>query len=160
MKEKLLKIINHYGLISQLKYMSSEQFELIEAIVEYRMAIKDNEFLKEEKWDIKLFKRHIIEELADNLVMLKQIQYYLDITDKEIEEVKNYKIERQLKRIEEEKNKEDILNKCMIEGNKSLDKLDAIKNLLEENKDLGVAEELDYMVIRNKILEIIGDKSE
>lgn len=34
MKEYLLKIINHYGIEKQLKYIHSEYFELDEAILE------------------------------------------------------------------------------------------------------------------------------
>ena len=36
------------------------------------------------------------------MVMLKQFQYYYDITDEQIEEIMNYKIQRQLDRISEE----------------------------------------------------------
>ena len=35
MKEKLLKIINHYGVMLQLKYLQSEVFELNEAIIRH-----------------------------------------------------------------------------------------------------------------------------
>lgn len=46
---------------------------------------------------------HIAEEIADCTVMLKQFQYYYGIEDKEIEEVMKYKVERTIKRIENEK---------------------------------------------------------
>ena len=36
------------------------------------------------------------------MVMLKQFQYYYGISDEEIENIMNYKIDRQLKRIEDE----------------------------------------------------------
>ena len=35
MKEDLLKIINNYGVIPQLKHFNSEVFELTEAIINY-----------------------------------------------------------------------------------------------------------------------------
>ena len=35
MKEDLLKIINHYGIKKQLKYIHSEYYELDEAILRY-----------------------------------------------------------------------------------------------------------------------------
>ena len=35
MKDKLLQIINHYGIMPQLKYIHSEYFELDEAIMDY-----------------------------------------------------------------------------------------------------------------------------
>ena len=50
-----------------------------------------------------IYINHIEEEIADVLVMLKQIQYFYKISDEEVEETMKYKIERQLKRIEEEK---------------------------------------------------------
>ena len=51
MKSDLLKIINHYTLMKQLKYIHSEYFELDEAIVqrEYPAIARDKkpEFLEE-----------------------------------------------------------------------------------------------------------------
>lgn len=99
MKEKLLKIINHYGINKQLKYIHSEYYELDEAIIEYENY--------EDLVDIEIntkkhLKNHITEEIADIMVMLKQFQYYYEITDEQIEEIMNYKIQRQLDRISEE----------------------------------------------------------
>lgn len=37
MKEDLLKIINTYGVMPQLKYFQSEVFELNEAIIEHKV---------------------------------------------------------------------------------------------------------------------------
>lgn len=82
-KEDLLKIIKHYGLAKQLKYIHTEYFELDEACLAGPT-------------------KHIIEELADVTVMLKQLQYYFGIEDEEVEKIAEFKIERQLKRIEEE----------------------------------------------------------
>ena len=104
MKEKLLKIINHYGVIPQLKYLQSEVFELNEAIInantfdEFAQADM-NVFNKNGEYFIK----HVTEEIADVLVMLAQFKEYYDISDEELEGILNYKIDRQLKRIEEEK---------------------------------------------------------
>lgn len=105
MKQDLLKIINNYGVMSQLKYFQSEVFELNEAIIDmqhkkWEMEGKTPEIVEPTLNDFRL---HITEEIADVLVMLKQFQYYYYIEDKEIEEVMEYKIERQLKRIESEK---------------------------------------------------------
>ncbi len=97
MKEKLLKIIEHYGEEKQLKYIHTEYFELDEAILNYW---NDETYYEEvERND----KEHIAEEIADVMVMLKQFQYNHEITDEQIEDIMNYKIDRQLKRIEEEK---------------------------------------------------------
>ena len=75
MKENLLKIINHYGINKQLKYIHSEYFELDEAILDYQKSgwYFDDEDCKDIK---KEYKTHIAEELADVMVMLKQFQYY------------------------------------------------------------------------------------
>ena len=88
MKEDLLKIVNHYGLKHQLKYIHSEYFELDEAILNYITRDEDRE--------------HIAEELSDCFVMLKQFQYYYGIEDKDIERIMKSKIDRQLGRIEKE----------------------------------------------------------
>ena len=90
MKEELLKIINNYGLKHQLKYIHSEYYELDEAIL--------NEEFEHHQESIE----HIAEELSDCFVMLKQFQYYYEIEDKQIEDIMKYKIDRQLKRIDDE----------------------------------------------------------
>ncbi len=103
MKEELLKIINHYGIEKQLKYIHSEYFELDEAIIDYKYV----EVYKDSPAE-KYHKEHIAEEIADVMVMLKQIQYYYEIPDEQIEDIMKQKINRQLERIEREKeNKND-----------------------------------------------------
>ena len=101
MKENLLKIINHYGLMKQLKYIHSEYFELDEAILNYENY---EDLVDIEEGTKKSLKNDIIGEIADIMVMLKQIQYYYDISDEDVEAVMNYKIGRQLDRIKGEKN--------------------------------------------------------
>ena len=101
MEEKLLKIINHYGVYNQQRQLNEEVFELQEAItihelkqsVEYEIPLTEIVGTKE----------HIIEEIADVQVMLDQFQFYYGIKDEEIWEMMKFKINRQLKRIEEEK---------------------------------------------------------
>lgn len=98
MEEELLKIIKHYGILEQLKYIHSEYFELDEAIVRceyYPGGICKN--LKD------AYLNHIAEELADVMVMLEQFRLYYDIPSMKITEIMQQKIERQLKRIEAEK---------------------------------------------------------
>ena len=103
MEEKLLKIINNYGLLTQLKYFQTEVFELNQAIIEY----EDEQSLKE-LLNIKMVdsdiskKKHITEEVADVLVMLLQFACYYNLDPSEINKVIDYKIERQLNRIESE----------------------------------------------------------
>lgn len=97
MTEDLLKIINAYGLNKQLKYIHSEYFELDEAIIQFEYDEYDYYSEVEES-----HKKHIAEELADIMVMLKQFQYYYGIEDNQIEDIMKYKIQRQLDRINSE----------------------------------------------------------
>ena len=94
MKEDLLKIINNYDVLPQLKYFQSEVFELNEAIFE-KEKIGAYPGIEEIK--------HIAEEIADVLVMLNQFKEYYGITDEEIIKVMKEKIDRQLERIKEGK---------------------------------------------------------
>lgn len=97
MKDRLLQIINHYRVMPQLKYFQSEVFELNEAIIKYENIPNGiYEYIKNE------YKEHIAEEIADCMVMLKQFQYYYGITDEEIINNMQFKIKRQLERIENE----------------------------------------------------------
>lgn len=100
MKEKERQIINHYGVIPQLKYMQTEMFELIEAVltVEHKL-VGYVSWLYLEPED----KAHIEEEYADLTMMLEQIKEYYQLSDDNIQKIKEQKIERQLKRIKEEK---------------------------------------------------------
>ena len=89
----LLKIINTYGVIPQLKYFQSEVFELNEAII--------REETKREFKNTRLNVKHIAEEIADVTVMLKQFQYYYGIENEMINNIMDYKIKRQLERIKQ-----------------------------------------------------------
>ena len=96
MKDKLLQIINHYGIYKQLKYIHSEYFELDEAILHYENSRYFNdEYAIDDNKDI-------VGEIADVMVMLKQLQYYYGISDEEIEKIMEKKVERQLERIKNE----------------------------------------------------------
>ena len=103
MKKDLLKIIQHYGLLPQLKHFNSEVYELNEAIIQANMY---DEFIKADidvcNHNRKYFIKHVVEEIADVLVMLMQFKEYYEIPDESIKENMEYKIDRQLKRIEGE----------------------------------------------------------
>lgn len=99
MKEDILKIINHYGINKQLKYIHSEYYELDEAIIQYEMAYRDMCYSGEA---MNNQRQHIAEEIADVMMMLKQFQYFYDIEEEEIEDVMKYKVQRQIERIEKE----------------------------------------------------------
>lgn len=87
--EKLEKICQHYGIRKQLKKLSEEVFELQEAVI-------DNE------WDVDGNTDHIAEELADVMVLWAQITLHYDIPTQTVQGIMEEKVERQLKRIEEE----------------------------------------------------------
>lgn len=77
------KIINHYGVNAQLKKLNEELYEFEEAVLE--------------KHD----KEHITEEIADILVILQQFKEKYNIDLAEINKVMRYKVDRQIRRIEE-----------------------------------------------------------
>ena len=83
MENKLLTIFNTYGKSHQVSKLLEEIGEFIETVI--------NED-----------KENMVQEIADCTVMLKQFQYYYGITDEEIEEVMKYKVERTIKRMENE----------------------------------------------------------
>lgn len=88
MEEKLLEIINHYGVLPQLKYFQSEVFELNEAIIKHEALGCEYQ--------------HIAEEIADVEVMLLQLKEYYHIDGNDILKIMNEKIDRQLERIKNE----------------------------------------------------------
>lgn len=97
MREKVLKIIRRYGLRHQLRKLTEEVFELHEAITEYEMYRRSAlpSLSVENK-----YKKHIEEEFADVLVLLSQIKHYYNLDSEKIKEIMDYKINRQLDRIE------------------------------------------------------------
>ena len=88
MKEDLLKIIEHFGVVNQLKKLNEECYEVVESIRNY----------EENKIDI--FKEHIVEEIADLMVILEQFKWHYDLTSEEITKIFWNKVNRTLERIE------------------------------------------------------------
>lgn len=95
MKEKEKQIIEHYGVIPQLKYMQTEMFEFIEAVIEREIHWNFDTEIQ----DIKPLDKHIEEEYADLTMMLEQIKVYYNLNEESIQKIKEQKIERQLERI-------------------------------------------------------------
>ncbi len=89
MRRNLLKIINHYGINNQQRKLNEEVFELQEAITTYEINKDDIE--------------HIAEELSDCEVLIAQIKEYYNIPDCTITRFKEFKVNRQMKRIIKEK---------------------------------------------------------
>ena len=104
-KEDYLKIIKYYGIKTQLKYFQSEVFELNEAIIQAEdYTPNPNDSFTKMTINTNNYVEHIAEEIADVFMMLKQFQYYYNIGVNDIEKVVDYKIKRQLERIENESN--------------------------------------------------------
>ena len=102
MKEIALEVINHYGVLPQLKYFQSEIFELNEAIITYEKSEEESCRSSISVTRLAQEREHIAEEIADVRFMLRQFQEFYGITDEEIEKVEIFKGTRQLERIEKE----------------------------------------------------------
>ena len=100
MTEKLLKIINHYGIKHQIRKFNEEAFELMEAIIQF----EDDLYYAIEPKILEKAKEHIEEELTDCYVMLEEIRLFYDIYLSRISKRGRFKIDRQLNRMEKEKN--------------------------------------------------------
>ena len=88
MKDKIQTIADHYGIKKQLRQLAEECSELA---VEASHSAKKGTTVK------------IIEEIADVQIMIEQIIYLAKIDKCDIEDCINYKLDRQIKRIKEEK---------------------------------------------------------
>ncbi len=98
MKDKFKTIINHYGINAQQRQFAEEVFELQEAItlMETFDNVKTISVIEES------YKKDIAEEIADCMVMLNQFKEYYNITDEQINKQIEYKVNRQIERIEKE----------------------------------------------------------
>ena len=101
MKSNLLKIIEHYGVMPQLKYFQSEVWELNEAIFQYKAQKEACENIGCSQLHVDKCREHITEEIADCYVMLEQFRHYYRIAKEDIEKIMKYKIDRQIERIKE-----------------------------------------------------------
>lgn len=99
MNQDILTIIDNFGINNQLRKIAEEHQELQDAVYEniYCEKYAPNAAIPGE-WENHL-RYHIAEEIADNMLLLKQIQYYHGITDDEINDMMCLKIKRTLDRI-------------------------------------------------------------
>ena len=86
--ERIKTIADHYGIKKQLRQLAEECSELA---VEASHSARKGTTVK------------IIEEMADVEIMIEQIIYLAKIDKCDIEDCINYKLDRQIKRIKEEK---------------------------------------------------------
>lgn len=98
MEEDLLKIIEHFGVKNQQRKLQEEIFELQEQISIYEQV---------HDWDSNDYfmgivpeKDGIAEELADVIILLKQIFYYYKFDEETLLKIEENKIIRTLERIE------------------------------------------------------------
>lgn len=94
MEEKLKMIAEYYGLENQLRQLAEECSEL---------AVEANHSARYGSITVRL-----IEEIADVEIMLDQVRYLAGIQESDVLETRFYKIERQLKRMRQEKTDEDL----------------------------------------------------
>ncbi len=89
--KRIKKIILNYGYDRQSIKLIEEMAELQQAICKHRES-KDK---AKSLIDIK-------GEIADVLIMLEQVKYILNISDEELNKIKEYKLNRQLLRMKSE----------------------------------------------------------
>ena len=86
-ENRIKQIADHYGTKEQLRQLSEECCELA---VEANHSARKGVTVK------------IIEEIADVLIMIEQVIYLANIDKCDIEDCINYKLDRQMKRMEKE----------------------------------------------------------
>lgn len=99
MIDKYLKIIEYFGINTQLKKLNEEVWELEDAIRNYeKQADVCREYCSE--LHVKKEREHIIEEMGDVLNLLTQLIFKYEIEKKELDKVMDYKLDRTIERIE------------------------------------------------------------
>jgi NTP pyrophosphatase (non-canonical NTP hydrolase) len=88
MKDKLLRIFNHFGIESQKRKLNEECYEFLQAVCEWQAKPTADT------------RTHVVEELADCLVVLKQFQHHFGIEDLKLKAWAKTKIKRTLARID------------------------------------------------------------
>ena len=102
MYRAITKIAKHYGYEPQSRQLIEEMAELTVAINKNWRAINYGTADEEGAKKVLETRERVIEEIADVEIMLEQIKYMLDAYSS-IAEYKAQKLDRQLKRIEKEK---------------------------------------------------------
>lgn len=103
--EAIKKISQHYGYDAQSRQLIEEMAELTVALNKLwrtkQSAINANEEIVKRRFDAIFMKQksETVEEMADVTIMLEQIKYLLSVSDTEIEQIIEQKLNRQLERI-------------------------------------------------------------
>ena len=88
MKAKLLRIFNHFGIETQKRKLNEECYEFLQAVCEWQGNPSPTNV------------QHVVEELADCLVVLKQFLHHFGIDEQTIKQWCDYKTDRTLARID------------------------------------------------------------
>lgn len=86
---RIEQIAAHYGFTSQADMTIEECGELVQAICKLRRAYSEDRY------------KHLLEEVADAYIMLRQMRYLLGY--EAIDRIVNDKLDRQMRRIADEK---------------------------------------------------------
>ena len=98
LNEKEKTIIEHYGVLHQLKYFYSEIFELTEAIINHELFMDIDSINSQ----LAIAYSHLCEEISDVQMMLNQFKRFYNVSDITIDRIMNEKANRQLERINNE----------------------------------------------------------
>lgn len=85
----LRTVIDHFTPVHQLNIAIEEMSELTKELCKYKRGFDNRD--------------HIIEEMADVYIMLRQLKIIFNVEDKEIKEVERYKLKRLQEYIKEVK---------------------------------------------------------
>lgn len=96
--KKIMTIADHYGYDAQSRQCMEEMAELTQAINKFWRVCRNGQ--KTEK-GIQDCRDNLVEETADVQIMLWQMEYLL-LSGQEVNQMIEKKLDRQLKRIEEE----------------------------------------------------------
>ena len=94
MDKRSLAIIKHQGPKHQKRKLAEENYELQEAKTE--VELRDQDYLVERQEEL------LIDEIADNLVLLAQFIQYYNLPIEKIDERMDYKLDRQEERMRNE----------------------------------------------------------
>jgi NTP pyrophosphatase (non-canonical NTP hydrolase) len=97
--EAIKKIADTYGYDVQSRQLIEEMAELMVAVNKYHRALELYDIEYESAF-LDIRKDDIAEEIADVTIMFEQIKYLLQISNEEIDEIIEQKLNRQLERIE------------------------------------------------------------
>lgn len=99
------EIVEHYGVSNQQRKFAEENLELQEAIIDYQHAYRRMDGMPASYAEqyLKGYKYHLMEELADNLLLIGEFVDYFDIDTDELEDMTNYKYKRTKRRMKDDK---------------------------------------------------------